>query len=252
MKISATIITLNEERNIGRCIKSLKPIVDEIIVLDAFSNDGTKEICLEQNVVFEQRAWQGYSESKNYLNSKVSHQYILSIDADEALDVKLQEAILAVKSTENPQVYSVNRITNYCGKWIKNSGWYPDVKVRLFPKDGSQWKGAHVHEELEFPANLKVVQLDGHLEHYSYYSYKEHRSRADKYSALTALKMFEKGKRAHLLKPYLSAIGRFVAMYFLKKGILDGKMGFKIAQISAQSNVFKYKELRRLQREAKS
>lgn len=252
MRISATIITLNEERNIGRCIKSLKPVVDEIIVLDAFSNDRTEEICNELNVVFEQREWEGYSASKNYLNSKASYEYILSIDADEALDERLQGAILAIKTEENPGVYSVNRMTNYCGKWIKNSGWYPDVKVRLFPKEGSVWQGAHVHEELEFPANLHVEQLEGHLEHYSYYSYKDHRQRADKYSALTALKMYERGKRASVFKPYLSAIGRFIAMYFLKKGFLDGKMGFKIAQISAQSNVFKYKEMRRLQREAKS
>ncbi len=249
MKITATIITLNEERNIGRCIESLKPVVDEILVLDAFSTDQTLAICEAQQVIVEQRQWQGYSESKNYLNSKAQFEYILSIDADEALDQELQEAILKVKENESPQVYSVNRLTNYCGHWVKHGGWYPDVKVRLFPKEGSRWEGAHVHEELIVPAELKVEPLPGHLEHFSYYSFVEHRARADKYSSLTAIKMFEKGKRASVLKPYLSAVGRFVSMYFLKGGILDGRMGFKIAQISAQSNVFKYKELRRLARE---
>ncbi|PWL31491.1 MAG: glycosyltransferase family 2 protein [Fluviicola sp. XM-24bin1] len=249
MKISATIITLNEERNIGRCIESLVGVADEIIVLDSFSEDRTKEICEKAGVRFEQRKWEGYSASKNYLNSLAQYEYILSLDADEALDADLREALLACKNDDEPGIYSVNRITNYCGKWIKHGGWYPDVKIRLFPKAGSQWVGAHVHEELEYPAGLKERQLPGHLEHYSYYSFKEHRERADKYSALTAAKFYEQGKRVGAMKPYVSAIGRFIGMYFVKKGILDGRMGFKIAWISAQSNVFKYKELLRLQRE---
>ncbi len=246
MKISATIITLNEERNIERCIRSLQGVADEIIVLDSFSKDRTEEICEQFGVRFEKRKWEGYSESKNYLNSLAEYEYILSLDADEALDDQLRAAILAIKETSSPQVYSVNRLTNYCGKWIKHSGWYPDVKVRLFPAKGSSWDGAVVHEELLFPKDLKVIQLAGHLEHYSYYSFKGHRERADKYSALTAKKMHQKGKKASLLKPYISALGRFVSMYLIKAGFLDGRMGFKIAWISAQSNVFKYKELRRL------
>ncbi len=249
MKISATIITLNEERNIGRCIESLLGVADEIIVLDSFSTDGTQEICEQAGVRFEQRKWEGYSASKNYLNNLAQFEYILSLDADEALDAELRMAVLEIKNASKPGIYSVNRITNYCGKWIKHGGWYPDVKVRLFPKDGSTWVGAHVHEELEYPEGLEEQQLPGHLEHYSYYSFKEHRERADKYSALTAAKFYEQGKRVGPLKPYISAIGRFIGMYFVKKGILDGRMGFKIAWISAQSNVFKYKELLRLQRE---
>lgn len=252
MKISATIITLNEERNIKRCIDSLEGVVDEIIVLDAFSEDRTRKICETAGVRFEQRKWEGYSASKNYLNSLARFDYILSLDADEALDNELRTSLLNVKNQTNPGVYSVNRLTNYCGKWIKHGGWYPDVKVRLFPKEGSRWTGAHVHEELEYPDALAVTQLPGHLEHYSYYSFEGHRERADKYSALTAIKLFEKGKRVGALKPYISAVGRFVSMYFIKTGFLDGRMGFKIALISAQSNVFKYKELLRLQRESKS
>ena len=249
MKITATIITFNEERNIERCIRSVEGLVDEIIVLDSLSTDRTEEICQSFGVRFESRGWEGYSESKNYLNSLVTTDYILSLDADEALDSDLKEAILELKNVSNPQIYSVNRLTNYCGKWIKHSGWYPDIKARLFPKEGSYWDGAIVHEELIFPEDLKIVQLDGHLEHYSYYSYEDHRARADKYSSLTAQKMHQAGKKASVMKPYLSALGRFVSMYLLKAGFLDGKMGFKIAQISAQSNVFKYSELRRLNRE---
>lgn len=246
MKISATIITLNEERNIERCILSLLPIADEIIVLDSLSNDRTKEICEKHNVLFHSKKWEGYAASKNYLNSLANFDYILSIDADEALDEELQKAITKVKERNDPEVYSLNRLTNYCGKWIKHSGWYPDVKIRLFPKKDSYWDGEYVHEELIYPTNLEVIQLDGHLEHYSYYNFIEHRERADKYSTLTAKKMHKAGKKASIMKPLLSGFARFVSMYFIKGGILDGKMGFKIAQISAQSNVFKYQELRRL------
>ncbi len=249
MKITATIITFNEERNIERCIRSVDGVADEIIVLDSLSTDKTQKICERLGVRFVSRAWEGYSASKNYLNSLVETDYILSLDADEALDEQLKSEIIQLKSKPNPQIYSVNRLTNYCGKWIKHSGWYPDVKPRLFPKEGSYWNGAIVHEELIFPEGLEIIQLDGHLEHYSYYSFEEHRERADKYSRLTAQKMHEAGKKASVLKPYLSALGRFVSMYLIKAGFLDGKMGFKIAQISAQSNVFKYKELRRLNRE---
>lgn len=246
MKISATIITLNEERNIERCILSLKGIVDEIIVLDSNSIDGTEKICLRHGALFVKRDWEGYSASKNHLNSLAQYDYVLSIDADEALDADLKKSILEIKNVENPCVYSLNRITNYCGKWIKHSGWYPDVKLRLFPKEGSFWEGEFVHEELICPSDLKETQLPGHLEHFSYYSFKEHRERADRYSTLTAQKMNKQGKKASKIKPFLSGLARFVSMYFIKGGIFDGKMGFKIAQISALSNIFKYKELRRL------
>jgi hypothetical protein len=171
------------------------------------------------------------------------------MDADEAVDEELEQELLKVKALKGQELYSVNRITNYCGQWIKHAGWYPDVKARLFPKEGCFWDGEFVHEELVYPKGSTIVQLKGHLSHYSYYSYKDHRERADKYSTLTAKKMNKAGKTASTLKPLLSGAARFVSMYFLKAGFLDGKMGFKIAQISAQSNIFKYQELRRLNQE---
>jgi (heptosyl)LPS beta-1,4-glucosyltransferase len=250
-QISATIITLNEERNIGRCIDSLLPICDEIIVLDAFSADRTPEICKEKGVRFEQRKWEGYAASKNYLNSLAQFDYIFSVDADEAPDEQLQLAISNLKQEGLKGTYAVNRLTNYCGSWIKHSGWYPDIKTRIFPKKESVWEGAYVHEELVVKGNPKAEELPGHLLHYSYYNFEEHQKRADKYSLLTAQKMNAKGKKASLLKPYLSALGRFISMYVIKKGFLDGKMGWHIARISAKSNILKYKELRRLNHEGK-
>jgi glycosyltransferase involved in cell wall biosynthesis len=248
-KLTATIITFNEERNIARRIDALMPIVEEIIVLDSFSSDRTMDICREKGVRVEQREWEGYAASKNYLNSLATHEYILSVDADEAPDDVLKQAILVEKAQGLMGVYSVNRLTNYCGKWIKHSGWYPDVKIRLFPKDTSRWSGKYVHEELLVDGNPEPKLLNGHLLHYSYYNFEDHRQRADRYSRLTAQKFHEAGKKSNGLKPYLSALARFVSMYILKRGFLDGYMGLKIAIISAKSNILKYNELNRLNRE---
>jgi glycosyltransferase involved in cell wall biosynthesis len=249
MKIAAAIITFNEEGNIERCIRSLQKVADEIIVLDSFSSDKTPEICQQLGVRFEQKEWMGYAKAKNYLNELTSCEYILSLDADEELSEELINAILKEKKQGLAGVYSLNRLTNYMGTWIKHSGWYPDIKIRLFPKEGSKWEGEFVHETLSYPSHLPVKLLHGHLYHYSYTSFEDHRKRADNYSALTAQKFHAAGKKASFCKPYLSAVGRFIGMYFIKKGFLDGKMGLKIALISAKSNVFKYKELRRLNHE---
>ena len=250
MKISAMIITLNEERNIARCIEALLPVADEIVVLDAFSTDQTKAICEKYPVRFEQKEWMGYSASKNYLNSLAKNEYILSIDADEVLSPELTTELIELK-TENFQtaVFRVNRLTNYLGTWIYHCGWYPDWKIRLFPKEIARWEGEFVHEELTFSKEFQIIDLKGSLFHYSYDSLEDHKQRADKYSALTARKHFVNGKNVSVVHPYLSGIGRFVSMYLLKKGFLDGKRGLQISLISAKSNVFKYKELRRLNSE---
>jgi glycosyltransferase involved in cell wall biosynthesis len=248
--LSAVIITLNEERNIRRCLDSLVGVADEVVVLDSFSTDATERICREYDFVrFEQRQWAGYSDSKNYANSLARFPYIFSLDADEALSPELTAAILTAKKNGFEGVYVVNRKTNYCGTWIHHSGWYPDFKIRIFPKATTKWVGAFVHEELEFAESMRETRLLGDLYHYSYYDYVDHRARADKYSLLTAQKMHAAGKKAGPLKPYLSALARFFSMYILKLGFLDGHAGWKIATISAQSNIVKYKTLRQLNRE---
>ena len=224
-KLSAIIITLNEERNIGRALESLEGIADEVIVVDSFSTDKTPEIVKNSGAQLIQEEWMGYSATKNFANALATCDYILSIDADEALSPELKNQILAQKQKGFSGVYEMNRMTNYLGKWIRYSGWFPDWKVRIFPRDETKWTGEFVHEELEFSSPQKTKRLNGILEHYSYYSYTDHRARADKYSRLTAQKFHAAGKRVGILKPYLSAIGRFVAMYFIKMGFLDGWKG---------------------------
>jgi glycosyltransferase involved in cell wall biosynthesis len=245
-KLSVIIITLNEERNIERALKSLVNIADEIIVLDSFSTDETTAICKQYPVRLIQEKWQGYAATKNFANNLATHNWIFSLDADEEVDELLDKEILAHKEAGFSGTYSVNRLTNYCGKWIKHSTWYPDKKVRIFEKSNAVWGGEFVHEELEFIKEVQDKELAGHLNHFSYYDYVDHRSRADKYSVLTAKKLHAAGKTAGALKPYVSSVARFITMFILNLGFLDGWAGFKIAQISAQSNVVKYKELRKL------
>ena len=238
-KLSVIIITLNEERNIERALKSVVGIADEIIVLDSFSTDKTEEICSKYDVRFIKEKWKGYSDSKNMANSLASNDWILSLDADEELDEVMKQDILQYKVEGFNGVYIVGRLTNYCGSWIKHSTWAL-----------ARWVGEYVHEVLEINDEVDTQSLlKGHLNHYSYYDYKDHRERADKYSLLTAQKMNAKGKKAGLLKPYFSAFARFFSMYVIHLGFLDGWAGFKIAQISAQSNVVKYKTLRKLNKE---
>ncbi len=245
--ISGVVITLNEEKNIGACIDSMLTVCDEVVVLDSFSTDNTEQICRQKGVRFEQTQWKGYAATKNLANEMASFNYILSIDADERLNKELIKSINSLKKNGLKGVYSFNRLTNYCGSWVRHCGWYPDVKVRLFPKDQVKWKGDFVHEELTLEG-LQETHIPGDLLHYSYYDKKDHRERADKYSALTAQKMHHAGKTCGPLKPYFSAIAKFLSVFFMKAGFLDGKAGWNIAIISAQSNVVKYKTLRELNR----
>ena len=245
-KVAAAIITFNEEKNIERCIKGLLECVDEIVVMDSFSSDKTKEICNQYGVRFVEKKWQGYAQTKNTLNDLIDADYIFSIDADEVPDRDLQAQILKLKSDQKERLYILNRYTNYCGKWIKYCGWYPEYKARIFPKHKAVWDGEFVHERLKYDTSLEVITLEGHLEHYSYYNTIEHQERAKKYAILVAKKYFKEGKKTYIFQPEISAFVKFINVFFFKKGFLDGFHGFQIARISASSNHLKYKELKRL------
>jgi glycosyltransferase involved in cell wall biosynthesis len=247
IKLSAVIITLNEERNIERCLTSLLNLADEIIVLDSFSSDKTKEICTKFNVRFIQKQWKGYSNTKNYANSLATNNFILSIDADEEISETLKNSIASIKEENLSIVYSFNRLTNYCGKWINHCGWYPDKKVRIFSKENTTWKG-EIHEELEFAKPVFELHLTGNCNHYSYYSIAEHYLQAEKYSTLLAIELSKKKENIFLYKLLLSPMLRFVRDYFFRLGLLDGYYGFVICKISAYATYLKYKKARTLNR----
>lgn len=241
-KLSATIITYNEERNIGRCIDSLNGVVDEIIVIDSFSNDKTIEICTQKGAKIIQHDWKGYAETKNIANHYTTYEYVLSIDADEALSDVLRSSILEAKKNLSG-VYSFNRLTNYCGQWIHYCGWYPDKKIRIFPKEKVKWMGEFIHEEIIVLEKMKEQFLEGDLYHYSYYTIQEHYQKIEKYALLSAQQLQKDKKTFAWYKPLASAFSKFFTTYFFRLGFLDGTKGFIIARISAYGSYLKYKKL---------
>jgi len=245
-RISAVILTLNEERNIGRCLRSLEGVVEEVIVIDAFSKDKTEEICATHNVRFIQREWAGYSAARNFGIQQANYSYIFFVDADEALSEELRLHLLSIKG-QLEGGYAVNRLTNYCGQWIRYGGWYPDRKLRLVPKGKANWdENVHVHEPLVLEKGTPMKVLKGDLLHYTCYTVSEHIERVHCYSSLGAKQWFEKGKKAYGYKLLFSPMMKFLKMYVLKRGFLDGYYGYIIARISAQAVFFRYAKLREL------
>jgi len=244
--ISAVIITRNEAHNIARCLISLQLLVDEVIVVDAESTDDTARIATEHGARVIVRAWTDYSDQKNFANAQARGPYILSMDADEAISAELRAALMDATKKGLAGAYRFNRLTNYCGTWVRHGGWYPDAKVRLFPKVGTSWQGEHVHEELQLAPETIVHQLDGDLLHYSYPTVSSHEQRIERYSDLHARKLLAAGKRPGLLKRTLSPVVKFFQGYVLRLGFLDGKAGYTIARLSARAVRLKYAKLQRL------
>lgn len=243
-QLSAVIITFNEQLNIGRCLQALQGVADEIVVVDSFSTDNTEAFCRQfKNVKFIQREWQGYAQTKNWANQQATNEYIFSVDADEAPDEALRKALVIQKESGFSGAYELNRITNYCGQWVKHGGWYPDKKVRIFKKDIARWQGDFVHETLSLPTSEIITPLSGHLLHYSYHTLQDHKNRVEKYATLHAQKMFAERKTVFPGKALFSAIWKFKQVYFFKLGFLDGKAGFNIARFSAKAVYLKYRKL---------
>ncbi len=254
MRISAVIITYNEEENIARCLSSLLSVADEIVVVDSFSTDNTRKIVSEfKGVKFFSCKWLGYAAQKNYANSLATNNTILSIDADEVLSPELQQSIKELKEKDETiiRVYEVSRLTNYCGSWIKHCGWYPDKRVRIFNKKNSQWQGEFVHETLKVEPNPEVVHLKGDLLHYSYKNTSDHIIRIDKYSSLSAQEAHKNGKTTSVIGVVFRPLWRFLRDYCFKLGFLDGFAGYRVCRISAISTFLKYSKLMEMQNSAK-
>lgn len=245
VKISGVIITYNEERNIERCLVSLQNICDEIVVVDSFSTDNTKEICTRLGVRFIENAFAGHIEQKNFAMEQAENDIVLSLDADEALSDELKESIAHVKANWGSKAYRFNRFTNYCGKWIKHSGWYPDRKTRLWDRRIGKWGGTNPHDSVEL-AEVVPTQIKGDLLHYSYYTMEEHVLRSAKYAKIAAKALYKQGKKASIIKMIGSAAFRFIQDYFLRAGFLDGFYGLVICGTSSHTAFLKYAYLRSL------
>jgi glycosyltransferase involved in cell wall biosynthesis len=246
VKISVAIITLNEERNIGRCLESVQEIADDVIVVDSFSTDLTKEICKKYGARFVPHQWEGYVEQKNVASGLAYYDFVLSLDADEALSAELIDSLKKVKENFLADAYSMNRLTNYCGKWIRHSGWYPDRKLRLFDRRKGKWEGLIIHEELKMKQGSTVEHLKGDILHYSFYTVEEHKRQSEKFTTLGAEADFKKGKKAPWYKIWFGPVVKFKQAYIFKLGFLDGKAGFTISYLSALATYNKYRKLNQL------
>jgi glycosyltransferase involved in cell wall biosynthesis len=251
IKLSVVVITLNEEKNIARCLESVKGIADEIVIIDSNSTDRTEEICKNYDAKFIQHPFEGYVKQKNIAVDAAKYNHILSLDADEVLSDELSISIESAKANFDADGYTMNRMTNYVGKWIRHSGWYPDVKLRLFDRRKGKWQGLIIHEKFELYPEGKTKHLKGDLLHYSFHSVEAHKKQAEKFTTLGAEADFEKGKKAPFYKVWGGPIVKFIRDYFLNLGVLDGKEGFIICWISAGATRKKYMKLKKLYKNEK-
>jgi glycosyltransferase involved in cell wall biosynthesis len=246
MKLSAVIITFNEERNLQRCIDSLQGVAEEIVVVDSYSTDNTKKIAVRAGVVFIEHPFEGHIQQKNIALSHATHEWILSLDADEALDQNLRQSILTVKDSGTATGYSMNRLTNYCGHWVKHCGWYPDTKVRLIRKAQGKWSGVNPHDRLELKQGEVPVHLKGDILHYSYYTLDDHRKQIEYFGDIASRELFQRKQRVGWPVIFAKVIAQFVKSYIVKLGVLDGATGWTISRMSAYATWRKYTKLKSL------
>lgn len=247
-KISAIILTLNEERNIARCLDSLSDLVDEIVVVDSFSTDKTQEIVSKYDARFIKQEFLGYIEQKNFALGLAKYDHVLSLDADEALSETLRDSVKKVKQDFCCDGYYMNRLANYCGQWIRHSGWYPDRKMRLFDRRKGEWKGTNPHDKYMLQQDAEVGVLQGDLLHYTFYTVEEHLKQIDNFSSIAAQAKYNEGIRSNAWKLLVKPIARFVKGYLFKLGFLDGYYGWLIGIYSAKATYLKYLKLLRIQR----
>lgn len=242
--LSVVVITKNEAKNVGKCLESLLGVADDIVVVDSYSTDDTEMICKRYPVRFMQRTWAGYAETKNWANEQAASDWILSIDADEALSPELRASINLIKKEQPGAFCSFARLTWYCGKWIRHGGWYPDVKVRIFDRRYARWVGGFVHETLQYSSDIKCLKLKGDLLHYNFRSIDEHIEQVNAYSSLAAAERIARGEKASLGKLLLSPLFTFLKMYIFRLGFLDGWHGLVIAVNSAYVRFLRYAKMR--------
>lgn len=245
MKISAVVITYNEEANIEAALRSLEGIAAEIIVVDSHSTDLTVKIARRYTPKVFLRKWTNYSDQKNYADGLAEHPWILSLDADERLSPELREEIRAM-ATDEPACagFSMPRRVFYLGRWIKHSGWYPDRKIRLFRRDRARWEGAYVHEDLAVDGEIR--RLRGDILHLTYRNIADHLTRINVFSDLGAQKLYAQGKKGRLGHLLLVPPGRFIKSYLLRLGFLDGFAGLVIAVLNSYSIFVRYAKLREI------
>jgi len=241
VKISAVIITFNEEANIADAISSVA-FADEILVIDSKSEDATTEIAntLGANVII--RDWPGFSEQKQFGTDNAAHDWIFSLDADERVSPSLASEIKAIKESGPPaDGFTISRLSTYMGREIRHSGWYPDRQLRLFDRRKARWNGREIHESVEMSQGAKTTGLHGDILHFSVENAAHHhRMIGERYAPLAAQRMFRTGRRTSTLGVVIAGPAAFFRSYFLKLGFLDGFPGFCIARFAAHHAYLKH------------
>jgi glycosyltransferase involved in cell wall biosynthesis len=245
--LSVVIITLNEEKNIEDCLKSLQGIADEIVVVDSFSTDGTEAICRQYGVRFILNKWEGIVAQRNFAQEKATGPILLNIDADERLSEVLRNSILQEKEKGfSIKGYTMNRLNNYCGQWIRHGEYYPDRKLRLYYKDAGRVEGSNPHEWVQLNENYPTKRLEGDLLHYSFRTFSEHVSKMNHFSSVAAHTLYKRGRKPSYAKPILSAFWAFFNGFIVRRGFLDGYYGYVIARNHAMYSFYKYAKLNEL------
>jgi glycosyltransferase involved in cell wall biosynthesis len=246
IQLSVVIITFNEEKNIARCLDSVASIADDVVVVDSFSTDKTKMICAEKGARFVEHKFDGHIEQKNWALSQAKYQYVLSLDADEALTHEIISAITEIKQDWRFDGYSFNRLTNFCGTWIKHCGWYPDKKLRLWDKSKGKWGGMNPHDKIIMQRGAIVSHINHDILHYSFYTVDEHLKQIDYFTDISAKAAFIKGKKSDPFKIFYKSTFKFIRDYILKLGFMDGYHGFVVCRNSAYAKKLKYSKLMEL------
>jgi glycosyltransferase involved in cell wall biosynthesis len=238
MLISATIVTLNEERNIARAIESLR-CADEVVVVDSGSKDQTREIAMRLGARVIEEKWRGYAAQKNFAAECAGNDWILSIDADESVTPELEAEILALKKAGTRfDGYSFPRLAQYLGRWIGHSGWYPDRKVRLYDRKKAEWVGEYVHESVRVAG--ATGELQGNLLHFTCATLSEHLATLDRYTTLAAREVIAQKKPVTILRLTVDPAWTFFRTYVVQRGFLDGPQGLAIAWMAALYTFLKY------------
>ncbi len=241
-KISACIISYNEEKKIEDCLESLDGVADEIIVVDSLSTDKTLQITAKYTEKITHQAFLGYMEQKNLAVSKAQYDWILSLDCDERLSPRLKQSIFEIKNKlDRYDAYKMARKTFYVYRWL-NHCWYPDKKIRLFNKHKARWGGVNLHEKVMVDGD-NVHMLRGDILHYSFDSISAHIQTLDKFTEIGAAEIIAGGKKVTMLSPFSHALWTFVRMYILQRGFLDGFAGLVASTLSFMHVFVKYSKV---------
>jgi glycosyltransferase involved in cell wall biosynthesis len=242
-RLSVVIVCKNGAKVIGETIKSFSGLTDDILVYDNGSTDCTKEIVKQSNARLIEGSWEGFGKTKNKANALAKHDWILSLDADEAIDVELKENLLKQEFVDETKVFEF-KFKNFLGtKWLRFGEWGDDKHIRLFNRKKINWNDADVHESLLLPGDVKVISVPGYVLHKTAANFSEYENKMENYAMLNAEKYFKQQKRSGSLKMFFSAIFSFIKNYFFKLGFLDGVTGYHCARISARYTFLKYKRL---------